>query len=734
MAKLLDIALSICVCIFISSASSLDQDRKVYIAYMGSLPEEQYSPSSHHSHIIKQIVDPSFASKALIRSYEKSFNGFAAYLSEEEKDKLTRISGIISVFPCQKSQLQTTRSWDFIGLLTTTERRISVESDIIIGVIDSGIWPESESFSDEGFGPIPTKWKGACDGGVNFVCNRKLIGARSFSVKGGEPSARDTVGHGTHTASIAAGNQVSGANYYGLANGIARGGVPSSRLAVYKVCEPECPDTNILSAFDHAIADGVDIITISISHHDPMELSFDAIAIGAFHAIERGILTVNSAGNNGPGLSSIRSYAPWILHVGASDTDRKIVAKMLLGNNLILAGNAINGFPSSDKALLPLVYGKEVTSTCSENDARKCLVNCLDRNLVEKKVVLCDESPELEFVKTTGALGCVYRDTRYNFSSITPLPSIALTTDSMNVVKDYKSSTTLSEALILKSEPIFNPRAPLVAPFSARGPSIFMPDILKPDVIAPGVEILAAFSPMASSSHDLLDKSATKFHIMSGTSMSCPHVAGVAAFIKSFHPEWSASAIKSAIMTTAWEFNASIYYEAEFAYGSGHIFPLKALNPGLVYETSIQDYLRIWCNVSQTRGGVIPINSTCPMMTPKDLNYPSMTYQVEIKKPFKVHFPRTVTNVGQPNSTYVAFVEGDLSNLLVSVEPNTLEFTTLNQQMNFVVTVTGNAMKGRTIKRMSLVWFDGSHRVRSPIVVYSLANTSDVETTQSRPS
>ncbi|KAK1425823.1 hypothetical protein QVD17_21184 [Tagetes erecta] len=138
-------------------------------------------------------------------------------------------------------------------------------------------------------------------------------------------------------AKVLLGNNVILAQFHGLANGIARGGVPSSRLAVYKVCEPECPDTNILSAFDHAIADGVDIITISITHRDPMEVTFDAIAIGAFHAIERGILTVNSAGNNGPDLSSITTYAPWILHVGASDTGRKIVAKVLLGNNVILA-------------------------------------------------------------------------------------------------------------------------------------------------------------------------------------------------------------------------------------------------------------------------------------------------------------------------------------------------------------------------------------------------------------
>ncbi|KAK9050275.1 hypothetical protein SSX86_030755 [Deinandra increscens subsp. villosa] len=638
----------------------------------------------------------------------------------------TGIAGIISVFPCKKSQVQTTRSWDFMGMSTTIERRPDVESDIIIGVIDTGIWPESESFSDQGLGPVPTKWKGVCDGGKDFVCNRKIIGARSFSDdESNEVSARDRTGHGTHVASILAGRQVRDANYYGLAQGIARGGVPSARLAVYKVCDPGCPDTNILSGFDHAIADGVDLISISIVHPDLSELTSDAIAIGAFHAIERGILTVNAAGNKGPSLSSINSYAPWILAVGAGDIDRRIADKLLLGNGANLVGNAINAFASSDEAL-PLVYGKEVTISCPETNASNCDQQCLESRFVEQKVVLCDKQPNLEAFNTSRPLGFIY-PSDFNFSIVMPFSEVALTRNDFNLVKSYKFSTRNAKAQILKSVAINNPRAPFVASFSARGPSIFMSDIIKPDVIAPGVEILAAFSPIASPSGVTWDHNSVKFSINSGTSMACPHVTAAAALVKSFHPEWSPSAIKSALMTTAWELSASLYSEAEFAYGSGHINPINAINPGLVYETAFEEYMMIWCNLSRTLGDMIPTGASCPMkLTPKEVNYPSMAAQVQVKRVFKVTFPRTVTNVGQANSTYVASIEGKPSKLHFGVKPKTLQFTTLNQKMNFVLTVRGEKMNPLTIQRVSLLWTDGVHRVRSPVVIHT-GKTSDVE-------
>lgn len=148
------------------------------------------------------------------------------------------------------------------------------------------------------------------------------------------PSPRDFGGHGSHTASITAGSSVSKASLFGLASGTARGGVPSARLAVYKICWSDgCSDANILAAFDDAIADGVDIISISIGGFVPLNYFEDSIAIGAFHSMKNGILTSNAGGNSGPALASILNFSPWSLSVAASTIDRRFFTKVMLGNN-----------------------------------------------------------------------------------------------------------------------------------------------------------------------------------------------------------------------------------------------------------------------------------------------------------------------------------------------------------------------------------------------------------------
>ncbi|GJV55135.1 subtilisin-like protease SBT4.3 [Tanacetum coccineum] len=222
----------------------------------------------------------------------------------------------------------------------------------------------------------------------------------------------------------------------------------------------------------------------------------------------------------------------------------------------------------------------------------------------------------------------------------------------------------------------------------------------------------------------VVTKLVVTYDVLSGTSMVCPHVTAAVAYVKSFHPSWSPSAIKSALMTTAWKFFDGLHPEAEFAYGSGHINALMATDFGLVYETLIEEYLKVGCNTSPTNGRLTATNVSCP--SDREINYPSMAVLVDMQS-FVVSFPRTVTNVGQANSTYVAAIDGELLDLLINVAPSTLHFTALNENLSFVVTVMGKRMKPLTTRRASLVWTDGVYKVYSPLVLYRLNGTSGVE-------
>lgn len=147
----------------------------------------------------------------------------------------------------------------------------------------------------------------------------------------------DVHGHGTHTSSTLAGNVVPDADLFGLASGAARGAVPGARVAMYKVCwvSSGCSDMDLFAAFDAAIHEGVDVISISIGGTVP-SYTRDCIAVGAFHAMRKGILTATSAGNDGPNFASVANHAPWLVTVAASGIDRQFQSKVQLGNGRTL--------------------------------------------------------------------------------------------------------------------------------------------------------------------------------------------------------------------------------------------------------------------------------------------------------------------------------------------------------------------------------------------------------------
>lgn len=719
------VILAYCIALLLGSicircVPSDHEDRRSYIVYLGSIRGEKYSSTlfNHHSILDQVLESNTYPTDVLIRSYTRSFSGFAAKLKDHEIEKLANMKEVVSIFPSITLQLQTTRSWDFMGMTEMVNRNHTAEMDIIIGVIDTGIWSESDSFTDEGFGPVPKSWKGACKGGKNFTCNNKIIGARYYL----EESARDDIGHGTHTASTAAGSLVRDASFYGLAKGVARGGVPSARIAAYQVCNSEgCAISDILAAFDDAIADGVDIITISIGYIVHIGFKIDGLAIGAYHAMEKGILTVQSAGNSGPISGSTTSLAPWILSVAASTTDRQIKDKVVLGNGKNLTGDAINSF-NLNNTKFPLIHGENASKHCSPGEASLCLEGCLDGELVKGKIVVCEDEAGIKEALKTRAIGVLTPSRVHNVSFVTPLPYTALNIRSFRALRDYMKITKNPTADMQKSEAI-KTSAPTVAEFSSRGPNTIVPAIMKPDISAPGVEILAAYSPIASPSEYREDKRSVKYNIVSGTSMSCPHVAAAAAYVKSFHPDWSPSAIKSALMTTAWPMNGTKDMIQEFASGSGHINPIHAVNPGLVYEIVKEDYAKFLCSVGYDTHDLRLVtgdNSTCPggaeIFSPQDINYPAMVGNVPPTGAFTVKFNRTVRNVGFANSTYRAEIFSS-SKMKVTVVPEVLSFKSLNENKSFIVKLVGGGLRNQTTLSTSLVWSDGVHSVRSPITL-----------------
>ncbi|XP_071688708.1 subtilisin-like protease SBT4.14 [Rutidosis leptorrhynchoides] len=710
-----------------------------YIIFLNNHSGSKEAKESTHIDILSTLKESDLdAKESLVYSYTKSFNAFAAKLSDSEARKLSGMDGVQSIIKNQYRKLHTTRSWDFIGFPQIV-RRDKLESDIIIGVMDTGITPESESFNDDGFGPPPVKWKGSCPHFANFSgCNNKLIGAKYFKLDGNpDPndilSPVDTEGHGTHTSSTAAGSLVHNAELFGLAKGTARGAVPSARVAMYKVCwaSSGCSDMDLLAGFDAAIHDGVDIISISIGGLTGAYTK-DTISVASFHAMNKGILTVASAGNDGPNLGSVANHAPWILTVAASGIDRGFKSKIVLGNGNTLSGTGINGFTPKQK-FYPITSGNDVAINIeSEESAGYCIEDTLDPSKVKGKLVQCKLGTwgSDSVITGLGGIGTIIEsETFLDTAQIFMAPATMVNTTVGETINKYIHSTKSPSAVIYKSEEV-KISAPFVATFSSRGPNPGTKHVLKPDITAPGIDILASYTPLQTLTGLKGDTQYSKFSIMSGTSMACPHVAGAAAYVKSFHPNWSPAAIKSAIMTSAKPMSSKVNQEAEFAYGVGQLNPTRAISPGLIYDMDTMSYVQFLCHEGYDGSSIasligsktkIKCSSLLPPLVSEDaINYPTMQLTLNRKKTITTAvFRRTVTNVGHAISTYNATVRAP-KGVNITVEPMTISFTRALQTRSFKVTVTTNSKSCmKLLVSGSLIWRSCSHIVRSPIVVFN---------------
>ncbi|KAI3975055.1 hypothetical protein MKX01_005166 [Papaver californicum] len=727
----------ICTC-FVTVNADNEQEKKFYIVYLGDSPVLKDSIVDSHINILSDVVGSVLAAKdSIVHSYVNNFNAFAAKLSPDEAKQLESTTGVVSVFPNQQRKLHTTKTWDFLGFPKNVKRKVKLESNLVVGVIDTGITPGSESFNDKGFGPPPAKWKGSCGPYANFSCNNKIVGARYFKLDKDDDelddlSPLDVQGHGTHTSSTVLGNVVNDANLLGLGKGAARGAVPAARVAMYKVCwaSSGCQDMDLLAAFDAAIEDGVDVISISIGGNSENYFK-DPIAIGAFHAMKKGIITVASAGNEGPDLASVVNHAPWILTVAASGIDREYRSKVTLGNGKSFYGIGINAV-SPKRKMFPLISGADAgfnSSVDPSSSSMYCMDESLDPKKVKGKVVLC----ELQawgvdsVVAKAGGMGTLLDSSLNPDTAQIFMASGTVINETLSkMVKNYIKSTRSPSAVIYKTQEL-KVLAPFVASFSSRGPNSGSRRLLKPDITAPGIDILAAFTPLRSISGIEGDTKHSKYNIMSGTSMSCPHVAGVAAYVKSFHPAWSPAAVKSAILTTAKPMRPDV--NGEFAYGAGQVNPKQAVHPGLIYDMNQLPYIQFLCQERYKDDGIrIIVGSksvNCSELPPPSghdaLNYPTMQVSMKTtdKKPVATVFKRTVTNVGPAISIYNATIVSP-KDVEITVKPMSLVFTKRFQKISFTVTVKGKKVAPeQELLSGSLTWKSNIHSVRSPIVLFT---------------
>uniref|UniRef100_A0A6I9QM29 Subtilisin-like protease SBT1.7 n=2 Tax=Elaeis guineensis var. tenera TaxID=51953 RepID=A0A6I9QM29_ELAGV len=440
-----------------------------------------------------------------------------------------------------------------------------------------------------------------------------------------------------------------------------------------------------------------------------------------------------AAGNSGPGSATLSNEAPWILTVGASTMDRLLRTTVTLGSGVELDGESAYQPSSFRSSQLPLVY-----PGASGTSAAFCSNGSLDGIDVQGKIVLCDEGnvdrvSKGETVRSAGGLGMILANLREEgvttFADANVLPASHVSYSDGLTIKQYINSVSAPTASItfkgtlMKTKP-----APALAYFSSRGPSKADRNILKPDIVGPGMNILAAW-PFEVGPSD----TATRYNMISGTSMATPHLSGIAALLKSSHPDWSTAAIKSAIMTTA-ELTANdgnpITDETGttadfFGIGAGHVNVSRANNPGLIYDINPDVYIAYLCGLSYTDMQVSVVArhsikcSDVGSIAGKDLNYPSFMVFLNAGNGYTVEVTRTVTNVGAPISTYDVDSTAISDQVKVEVRPTRLSFTKAHEILLYNVTFSSSGSNGGVNYQGYLRWVssDGGITVRSQMMV-----------------
>ncbi len=679
--------------------------------------------------------------------YNFTFTGFAAELTGKQAATLVATPGVVSVTKDEIRKLDTTTTPDMLGLTGADgvwqKQHGGVDKagqNVIVGIVDSGLWPENGSFAK-----LPPSWsdtttrkrfKGVCDAGLeapSFTCNNKVIGGRYF-VKGIGPdnvirreylSPRGWQSHGSHTASTAAGNAGVPATVDGADLGKVSGMAPAAKIAVYKVCwataedgSGGCSTTDSVAAIDAAVADGVDVLNYSISGSrvssvDPVELAF-------FRAAQAGVFVAVSAGNNGPGANTVAHNDPWVTTVAASTHDRGATAKVTLGSGDTHSGVGVGNAVPSAPLVLSTAVGKD---GASPTDVRLCVPGSLDPVKVAGKIVSCDRGVNARneksmVVRDAGGVGMVLVNTSPNSvnADLHYVPTVHLDNVAGAKVRTYAGSAgataSLGQGVIMTGAP-----APKVASFSSRGPALAgAGDLMKPDIMAPGVDVLAAVSPQEGKGRS--------WDLLSGTSMAAPHIAGLAALVIGKHPNWSPMAVKSALMTTTTTRDNQSQpitldtggFAGPREYGAGQVVPSRSFLPGLVYDSAPKDWIRYLCGTGERPASGQDCTSAGGAIDPSNLNGPSIAVGA---LPGVQTITRTVTSVASKKQTYVVDVD-EPAGVEVTVSPSRFTIEP-GKKRTFTVVIRRISAAFDEYAYGSITWSDGKHKVRSPLAVRPVA-------------
>lgn len=573
----------------------------------------------------------------------------------------------------------------------------------------------------------------------------------------------------SHTAAIAAGNNGIPVRMHGHEFGRASGMAPRARIAVYKALYRLFGGfvADVVAAIDQAVHDGVDILSLSVGPNSPPATTkttfLNPFDVTLLAAVKAGVFVAQAAGNGGPFPKTLVSYSPWITTVAAAIDDRRYKNHLNLGNGKILAGIGLSPATHGNRTFT-LVAANDVLldSSVMKYSASDCQrPEVLNKNLVEGNILLCGYSFNFvtgtasikkvsETAKSLGAAGFVLAvenvspGTKFDPVPV-GIPGILITdvTKSMDLVDYYNTSTTRDWTGRVKSfkgtgtigdglMPILHKSAPQVALFSARGPNIkdfsFQDaDLLKPDILAPGSLIWAAWSPNGTDEANFVGEG---FALISGTSMAAPHIAGIAALVKQKHPYWSPAAIKSALMTTTTKLDrasrplqAQQYSETEamklvtatpFDYGSGHVNPRAALDPGLVFDAGYVDYLGFLCttpgiDIHEIRNYT---NQPCnySMGHPYNFNTPSITVAHLVKTQVVT---RTVTNVAE-EETYSMSARMQPA-IAIEVNPPAMTLKP-GASRKFTVTLTVRSVTGTYSFGEICMKGSRGHKVNIPVI------------------